>query len=59
MKHSSQPQLTAISTSVRLPIETVRLVDDYCRDKEISRSQLFRRLIASYPPLKNRSAKSS
>jgi hypothetical protein len=57
VKNFSPRELTAISTTVRLPIETLQRVDCYCETKQISRSALFRRLIASYPPIKNQAAK--
>ena len=43
MSYFNEP--TAISTTIRLPIETLRRVDLYCDAKQISRSALFRRLI--------------
>jgi len=43
---------TAIATTVRLPTATLRQVDLYCEAKQISRSALFRKLIAAYQPIK-------
>jgi hypothetical protein len=58
-KHHQPNHDTAIATTVRLPLETLRRVDFYCDEKQISRSALFRRLIAAYSPLKNHQPKSS
>lgn len=50
---------TAIATTVRLPLETLRRVDNFCDAKNINRSVFFRKMIASYQPLKKQIAKSS
>lgn len=57
MNYFNEP--TAISTTIRLPIKTLRQVDLYCDAKQISRSALFRRLINSYQPLKNHQPQST
>lgn len=58
-KHHQPTPDHAIATTVRLPLETLRRVDDFCDAKNINRSALFRKLIASYQPLKNHRPKSS
>jgi len=58
-KHPQPNPDTAIATTVRLPLETLRRVDNFCDAKQINRSAFFRKLIAAYQPLKKQPAKSS
>jgi hypothetical protein len=50
---NDQQSTTNGITSFRLPEETIRKMNAYCRNCDLTKSQLLRRLLASYEPLKH------
>jgi len=40
-------------SSFRLPENLLRVVDSYCEESDLTRSQLFRKLLKNFEPLKD------
>jgi hypothetical protein len=43
---------TPVVTSFRLPKNLLRVVDSYCEDADLTRSQLLRKCLKSFEPIK-------
>jgi len=43
---------TPAVTSFRLPEKLLRVVDDYCETEDVTRSQLLRKCLKNYEPIK-------
>ena len=47
-----KPQVRDATISFRLPIDVLGKINSYCAGNDVTRSQLLRRLISDYPPIK-------
>jgi hypothetical protein len=52
MNDQKSPKPTPIVTSFRLPENLLRLVDDYCEAEDLTRSQLLRKCLKNFEPIK-------
>jgi hypothetical protein len=43
---------TPVVTSFRLPEKLLRVVDDYCETEDVTRSQLLRKCLKKFEPIK-------
>jgi hypothetical protein len=46
------PRPTPAVTSFRLPANLLRVVDDYCATEDLTRSQLLRKCLKNFEPIK-------
>jgi hypothetical protein len=53
MNDLNSPKPIAAVTSFRLPENLLRVVDDYCEAVDLTRSQLLRKCLKNFEPIKN------
>jgi predicted DNA-binding protein len=51
--HRQNNHIGDLTTSFRIPDTLLRKLDRYCENHDITRSQVLRKLIASFEPIQN------